>query len=771
MAEQKQGSQPNALRSLIEAVRGLAILGRSWLLRTPRPMRKGRLRLDGLRAPVEIVRDHWDIPHVYAQSQEDVFFAQGYIHAQERLWQMEFNRHLTAGRLSEILGSVAIPLDRWMRVIGLRRAAELGLTNFTEEMQSVMNSYCAGVNAFIATGALPVEFQLLNYRPEAWSLFDSIAWGKMMAWDLCGNWETEILRAHLIERLGLEKAAELEPPYLQDWPPIIPPGVSYSCIGKEALQRAAEARRFTGPAAQEGLGSNNWVLSGTRTTTGRPLLANDMHLLMSIPAIWFENHLVGGGLNVTGVSLPGVPGVIAGHNQRVAWGFTDGFSDVQDLYMEHLRRTEDGGVQYEFRGEWLEAKVIREEIRVKNAAPEHEEVIITHHGPILNSLAPDLAGEQPLAMRWTALEADNLLTSLIHMNRAGSCVEFREALRDWSVPSQNMVYADVDGNIGYSLPGKLPMRAKGDGRVPVPGWTGEYEWLGYVPFEELPHLYNPPQGYVASANNRVVGEDYPHWIGYDHCTGNRAERIVELIEARPRLSVEDIRRMHMDQISPAARRIAARLSELQSDDPELVGVLERMRTWDGHLAVDSPQAAVYEVFVRKIIHRLLSGKLGDLTEQYAGKGCTPILREGNMMGEHSREWLENILGNPASPWFDLGDGLKRDEHLRISLRETVDFLKSTCGPTMEDWAWGKLHHIKFNHTLGSVKPLDRFFNRGPYALGGDGETIWASSATSYDLSEKSIVGPPFRLIALPTASARRACSSWHSSRPRSERTM
>ena len=333
------------------------------------------------------------------------------------------------------------------------------------------------------------------------------------------------------------------------------------------------------------------------------------------------------------------------------------------------------------------------------------------------------------------------------MNRAGNCAEFRDALRDWSVPSQNTVYADVDGNIGYSLPGKLPIRAKGDGRVPVPGWTGEYEWLGYVPFEELPHLSNPPQGYVATANNRVAGDDYPHWIGYDHCSGNRAERIVELIEASPRLGVEDIRRMHIDQVSPVARRIAALLSPLHSDDPELAAVLGQMRAWDGRLGVDSPQAALYEVFVRRITFRLLEGKLGDLAVRYAGRGCTPVLREGSLTGERSRDWLVNILGDPGSPWFDLGDGLAWEDHLRLALRESVDFLKTACGPKMEQWAWGRLHHLTFSHTLGSVKPLDRFFNRGPYPLGGDGETIWASSATYYDLSDKSIVGPPFRFIA------------------------
>jgi penicillin G amidase len=747
LPEQEQGSKTNAIQAVMEAVRGLAILGRSKVLRQPRPMRRGKLRLKGLEAAVEIIRDRWDVPHIQAKNQEDAFYAQGYIHAQERLWQMDFNRRLVAGRLSEILGSVSVPLDRWMRVTCMRRWAEKGLLNPNEETLAIFDSYCAGINTFISSGALPVEFSLLNYQPEAWSMVDSIAWVKMMAWDLCGNWDTEILRAHLIDRLGLEEATKLEPPYLQGWPRVIPDGAAYARIGDEALQRAVKARQFTGPVSQEGLGSNNWVLSGARTTTGKPILANDMHLLMSIPAIWYENHLTGGDLNVTGISFPGIPGVISGHNQHVAWGYTDGFSDVQDLYMEHVRRNEDGGIQYEYKGEWLEAEVLDEEILVKNAAPEHEEVIITRHGPILNSLTPDLSGEQPLALRWTALEVDNMFACLLEMNRARSCIEFREALRNWSVPSQNTVYADVDGNIGYSLPGKLPMRAKGDGRVPVPGWTGEYEWLGYVPFEELPHQYNPPQGYVASANNRVAGGDYPHWIGYDHCTGNRAERIVELIHAKDQLGLEDIQRMHMDQISPAARRISAHLGSLHCDDPELAEVLERMCTWDGALRVDSPEAALYEVFVRRIIPRLLNGKLGDLTIRYAGKGCTPVLREGSIMGEHSREWLLEILGDPTSPWFDLGDGLSRDEHLRTVLRESVDFLKEKCGKRLEDWEWGKLHHLTFNHTLGSVKPLDRFFNRGPFPMGGDGETIWACTATTYDLSEKSCVGPPFRFIA------------------------
>ncbi len=669
------------------------------------------------------------------------------VHAQERLWQMDFNRRLVAGRLRR---SWVMWLSRWTDGCGSWGCGALQKNRqacWKIETQILFSAYSAGVNAAITKGPLPVEFMLLGYTPEPWSPADAIAWSKMMAWTLCVNWESEILRAKLIAKLGPEIAAELEPPWFDFWPRVVPPGVDYSCIGGEALRRAAEARRFTGPASQQGVGSNNWVLSGSRTESGHPMLANDMHLGITMPAIWYVNHLVGGDLNVTGVSLPGIPLVIAGHNPHVAWGFTDGFTDVQDLYIEHIRRTEQGEVQYEFMGIWVSAEVLQERIHVKGGDAVTQEVVITRHGPVINGLAPDYIGEQPLALRWTALETDQMMGSMIKMNLAKDCSSFREALRDWSVPSQNTVYADTLGNIGYSLPGKLPIRAKGDGRLPVPGWTGEYEWEGYVPFEELPHLYNPPQGFIATANNRVVGDDYPHWIGYDCCCGNRAERIVELIEKQSTIGTDYIRSMQMDQVSKSAQRIAQVFATLQSGDPALIPVIKLMREWDGSLTPEGPQAAVYEVFTLKLMSILLSGKLGDLELRYTGKGAVPVLQETSLHGERSREWLQSILDNPNSLWFDLGDGRSRNDLMLAALKESVEFLKIECGPDFHDWHWGKLHKITFGHNLGSVKPLDKFFNRGPFPLGGDFDTIWASGATRHDLSHDVIVGPPFRFIA------------------------
>lgn len=756
---------------------GLIQTGLSLLARTRLAQTRGALRLPGLHAPVEVIRDRWGVPHIYGRSIHDLLFAQGFIHAQDRLWQMEFNRRLVAGRLSEVVGPATVPVDCWLRILGLRRAAEAGLGLLRSDIRAELDAYVAGINAFIGRGKLPIEFTLLRYRPEPWTIVDSLAWAKMMSWNLSINWETEILRAQLIARLGPARAAELEGGWQPDWPVILPAEWrAFREIGSAALARAEAARPFIGPAPQDGVGSNNWVIAGSHTFSHKPLLANDMHLLMGIPCIWYENHLVctnddpsagsragldravsasnypspgsGDELEATGVTLPGIPYVVAGHNAHVAWGFTNGFPDVQDLYMEHLRRTDDGRVQYEFRGEWLDAQALREEVRVKGAAPVTQEVVITRHGPIINALAPDFTGEQPLALRWTSSEPDTLVHALWGMNRARSCLELREALRDWAAPIQNTVYVDTAGHIGYSFPGKVPIRAKGDGSVPVPGWTGEYEWVGYVPFEELPHLYDPPAGYIVTANNRVADDDYPYFISREYCMGDRAQRITELIEARDKINVAYVRRMQFDLASPTARVIAGHIGRLTCDDAELLAVAKMMAAWDGDLAADSPQAAVYQVFMRRCLALLLRDKLGpDLAACYAGKGPTPALADASFFGQRSWEWLQKTLALPDSPWFDLGHGERRDDIIRLALRETVDFLKERLGPASGDWAWGKLHQIRFSHAVGQVPALAPLFNRGPFPLGGDGNTVWATGSGMDTLGSDQVIGPPFRHIS------------------------
>ncbi len=713
-----------------------------FISRTRLPQSHGTMQVKGLEAPAEVLRDRWGVPHIYARTANDAVFAQGFVHAQERLWQMDFTRRVVAGRLAEVLGEAALPFDRAMRTLGLRRVAEQEAVQMPAHIRSLIKAYCTGVNAWIETAAarrkLPVEFLLLGYTPEAWQPADTTSWGKLMSWTLAANWESEFMRQQITERLGAEKAAELEIGAEKAWAVILDAGQALA--GEAALDAT---RAFTGPHAGEGVGSNNWVIHGSRTVTGKPLLANDMHLDLSAPAIWFENHLVGGELEVTGITFPGVPLVVSGHNRHIAWGYTDGMADVQDLYEEHLRPSAENGWEYEHQGQWLPAVVRKEEIRIKGGKSTLEEVVVTNHGPVINRLFKDAFPEaQPLALRWTALEPENMIQALYCMNTAHDCQEFRQALRYFDSPSQNTVYADTQGNIAYSLTGKIPRRARGDGSVPLPGWTGENEWQGYIPFEELPHLYNPPRGYVATANNPVHRPDFPHFIGRDFLVSDRAARIVELIEATGKVDIPYIQKMHFDQVSWSARALARGLGALEVPDPDLQEIVHQMRMWDGNLEAGSNLAMIYEATIRQALHLLLDHHLGDLGVRAMGKGPA-----SGMWPQHGWEWFICLLDQPDSPWFNLGNGEQRDDVLRLALRQAVDLLKREVGPQPQDWAWGTQHRLTFRHVLGGQKLLDAIFNLGPYDMGGDGSTVWAAGASMHELDAKVHGGPPYRFIA------------------------
>lgn len=721
----------------------------------------GEIRLAGLKAPVEVRRDDKGVPHIYAQDQLDVFYAQGFVHAQERLWQMEFNRRMLAGRLSEILGPLTLQLDRWMRTLTMRRVAEFEVGLYDEFSTAILQAYADGINASIAHGPTPIEFKLIKHQPEPWIIADTLAWVKMMAWSLSVNWEMELLRARFIDRFGIELAAELEMPHLERWQYTIPPGSDFSNLDTSALARAARARPFAGPSPYDGLGSNNWVLSGKRTDSGQPLLANDMHLQLTIPAIWYENHLVCDQFEVTGVTFPGIPGVISGHSQHVAWGFTNGFPDVQDLYIERLRKTDDGKVQAEYNGQWEDAKILHETIRVKGAESVVEEVVITRHGPVINSLSPDFIGETPVALRWTALDPDTMVQGVIGMISARNCSEFHQALAHWATPCQNVVYADTQGNIAFTWPGKIPRRKKGDGRVPVPGWTDEYEWVGYIPFECLPHLVNPAQGYIATANNRTFADDYPVDIPIQPISGDRLQRINELLEAKPTIDIEYIKQMQYDQVSTSAREVVRHLKILQPDesyDAASTAALQRLQGWDGTLAADSIAAGIYQSFIRHLVSQMVLKRFNqlqasasaetseDLVERFIGKGPTPVLQEAGIYGEFFLPWLTYQLDRPDSPWFRPEGESIFEDLVRSALQSSVEELKEKFGPDEKNWAWGKIHAFTFKHLMGSNKLVAPLLNRGPILLGGDFTTVWATGSSFYQLVGEAVIGPPYRMI-------------------------
>ncbi|PYQ69847.1 MAG: penicillin amidase, partial [Acidobacteria bacterium] len=477
----------------------------------------------------EIIRDADAIPHIFGATKQDAFFGLGYAHAQDRLWQMEFQRRIGHGRLSEIFGPATIPQDRFLRTVGFGRAARAAWNATPDWAKQQVNAYVAGVNAFISThhgSRLPPEFSLLRFEPEPWTGPDVVAWIKMMAWDLSANYSFELLRNDLVRAVGVDRMKQLMPMYAKHGLSILSDGGDAGEAGQAGGAGGAGKAGQAGQAGeafvahqsylsflpippvqpfqpflpQDGLGSNNWVVDGTMTASGKPMLANDPHLGSRIPSTWYLAHVTAADFEIIGATLPGAPAVALGRNRRIAWGATNVAADVEDLYRERL---DAGGRAAEFRGAMEPVTVIPETIAVKGADPVHIDVRVTRHGPLVSDALNANAAEskrtpkpppmEPLAFRWTALDPDDsTLVSILKMNEARNWDDFTTALRDFVVPSQNWVYADVDGHIGYYAPGRIPIRRTGDGTLPADGWSGNAEWIGWVPFDQLPHLYDPP---------------------------------------------------------------------------------------------------------------------------------------------------------------------------------------------------------------------------------------------------------------------------------------
>lgn len=733
-------------------VLGLAGFGVGYAtVRRPWPQVSGTLKVPGLRAPVTVVRDRWGVPHIYASNLHDLLFAQGYVHAQDRFWQMEFWRRLGSGRLSEILGKSALPTDRFVRTIGWHRVAAQEWAQADPETRAALEAYAEGVNAYISAhkGRLGLEFTLLGLmgrkvEPEPWEPVHTITWGKVMAWDLGGNMSAELVRAGIIARLGTGAVADLMPPHPPDRPVIVPHPLTQATL--QSVPEAVFTAHFLGEGTD--LGSNNWVVAGSRTETGMPLLANDPHLGIQMPSIWYEVglHCEPKGpdcpLNVVGVSFPGCPGVIIGHNDRIAWGVTNVNPDVQDLFIEKINPENPN--QYEYKGRWEDMEIIREEIRV---AGEEEPVVvfarITRHGPIINDIVggeeKDWSyGWQPLALSWTALQPGTLMRSILLLDKAQNWEEFREALSYWDVPSQNFIYADVEGNIGYQMPGRVPIRAKGDGSVPVPGWTGEYDWVGTIPFDELPRAFNPPEGYIVTANNAVVGPDYPYLLTVDWSdrTALRAQRIVELIEELTPISVDDMKAIQGDNLSVWTREVMPYVLAALADYPD-PRPAELLRAWDMQATRDSAAAALFESFRLHLAERTFRDDLGD-----------SLLRQAKMYVLFA---LEDLMADPRSPWFDdrrTPQVETRDEIIRRAMDDAVKELTERLGPKMEKWRWGDLHTATFkNQALGQsgISWVERIFNRGPVAADGTAGTV---NNTAYNLNAPYAVRsvPSYRQI-------------------------
>lgn len=684
-------------------------LGGYLFLRRSLPVTNGTIRLVGPQAPIEVVRDDHGVPYIYAQNDFDAYFALGYVHAQDRLWQMEVQRRIGAGRLSEVLGEATLETDQFLRTLGTYRAAEQAWTVLSPQAQQVIESYVAGVNAFLASNPpLPVEFTVLGFTPEPWQPADVMVWAKMMAWNLGGDYEEELIRAQVIQRVGEVRARELLPGYPDSGPFIIP---EWPAASAGLIDLSTELRQRFGLGGLD-IGSNNWVISGSRTTTGKPLLSNDPHLAAQIPAIWYLASLQGGNLHAVGSTLPGLPAIVIGHNEHIAWGVTNLGPDVQDLYIERVNPANPN--QVEVNGSWQPLTVISETIRVKGEdEPIYWAARASRNGPIISDVLGDPG--TTLALRWTALEDnDSTMEAFLGLQYAQNWDEFRSALRSYVVPSQNFVFADVDGNIGYYGPGRIPIRAKGEGYVPVPGWNDEYAWKAYIPFDDLPHEFNPERGYVVTANNQVVPDDYPYFLANSWASPYRAARIEQMITAKDKLSPEDMVTIQADQLSLQAKQLLPYLLETPTETPEEAKALEILRSWDGVARQDAAAPAIYAAWLVHLQPAIMADDLGRGLFEDFGASFHPT-------------YLAATLANNNSPWCD--DVLTpMDEDCRTTQQKALaaaleDLTERMGNENIDAWQWGKIHQTLFPHTpFDEVDMLKRFFSR-QIANGGDGATV------------------------------------------------
>jgi penicillin amidase len=720
-----------------------------WSAARPYPTVEGTIALDGLASEVTVIRDGMGIPHIYASTPHDLFMAQGYVHAQDRFWQMDFWRHIGAGRLAEMFGGDQVDTDAFIRTLGWERLAADDYRAADQRSANLLDAYSEGVNAYIsdrAPGALGFEYTILglavnrSYRPEPWTPVNTLTWGKVMAWDLSANLAAEIDRSLLLGVLSEERTAQLWPPYPGDRNPYIVSGdddegtVTASLApttGVQAAVRRATANvsglyALTG-GGFEGIGSNSWAVSGDLSATGAPILANDPHLGIRMPSIWYQVALHCAPVtddcpyDVTGFSFAGVPGVVIGHNADIAWGFTNLGADTMDLYIEKVNP--DDPTQYEYRGEWVDMEVGTETIVVAGGADVEIDVRATRHGPIISGrydalddfsdqAGVELPDGHELALRWTALEPGPGIVGFIDgLNRASNWEEFRAAAALFDTPAQNLLYADVAGNIGYQTPGKVPIRSSGDGTIPVPGWTGTNEWVGFVPFEELPSVFNPPSGYIVTANNAVVDGSYPHLLTADWNHGYRARRIVDLITSNPDLDVDGHGLIQADGYDLNAEYLREFVFDA-ADVPSGTAreALDTLVLWDLQNSADSAGAAVWNATWRAILSLTFDDELPEDVRPGGGNRWFTVMRD--------------LMQRPDDPFWDrVGTSSVegRDDILLTAFEQAVAELVDRLGSNVESWRWGDLHTATFeNESLGQtgIALIDDRFNRGRFPVGG-----------------------------------------------------
>jgi len=773
------------------------------LIRRPLPQTSGQLSLSGLTAKVTVLRDDRGVPQIYADNAQDLFRAQGYVAAQDRFFEMDVRRHITAGRLSEMVGKDGLQTDRVIRTMGWRRVAEAELPKLAPSTRQYLQAYADGVNAYITKAGSPdnmgVEYSVLgqsfpDYRVEPWTPADSLTWLKAMAWDLRGDYDNELTRARLVATITPARLAEIFPPYPTashspilsslDWKPGAPsptPSVASSAaenpsvLSTKPAVAAKSARTVYAEVATvldqlpvmvgrgDGIGSNSFVVGPKRSSTGKPLLANDPHLGVSIPGIWYQTGLhcrtvsAACPFDVAGFSFAGMPGIVVGHNQSIAWGITNLGPDVSDFYLEQVR----GNNSYRRGNKYLPLKQHTETIKVAGGPDVTTTVRETLHGPLLSDVIPAVAqagstslvegkpetATYAVSLAWTGLLPGHTADALFEIDTARNFAQFRDAAKDFAVPSQNLLYADTAGHIGYQAPGQVPIRASSTkgappGYWPAPGWDPKYDWKGFVPFEQMPMAYDPPEGYIVAANQAVTASKTP-FLTTEWDYGYRSERIRTLITATPKVTPARMSQIQGDTYNAFAPVLVKALLKVRLDgDPFADDAKELLRTWDytqptGN-SPTSAAAAYYNAVYSNVLRLTFNDELGD------------------MKADGGSRWMQaltGLLARPRDGWWDnkLTPGVieGRDEILRQAMVAARLELTRKLGKTPVTWQWGRLHQLTLKSQVlggGSVPaPVRAIFNRGPWQMPGGSSIV---NANGWDASKGYDVNwaPSMRMV-------------------------
>lgn len=702
------------------------------------PKYEGEIISTSLDSEVTVYRDERGMPHIYAASEKDLYFATGYVMAQERLWQMDLIRRATTGRLSEIFGESMVQTDLFLRSLDMTNKSKMILSNEDEAIIDCMRAYADGVNGYISDAGrkLPPEFRILGYRPEPWELEDIANIIGYMGWDLAGgNLSADIFNYRLFNKLGYDKGSTLIPDFKAVTSSVFPGFRLSDTALKSAQDFISSADKLKALGIASFSGSNNWAVSGMRSETGKPILSNDMHLGLSSPGIWMQIHqVVPGLLNVTGVAVPGQPFVVAGHNERIAWGLTNLMVDDIDLFAEKVNPDNDR--QYFFDNEWRNMEVREEIINIKGAAADTLSISFTHRGPIVSGFRD--IDDAVLSMRWSGNDMSDELKAVYLLNRASDWEEFRTALSFFKSVSQNFAYADVDGNIGINTGGGIPIR-KGFGSIIRSGETDEFDWKGYVPFYQLPSGFNPENGYVSSANNKTVSDDYPYYISFRFYPPYRIGRIREMLDEKEKFGIEDFKRMITDQHSSYAALLTPHILKLKDNQASMTPAesasLDLLDKWDYNMSADLVAPAIFEFFRRSFSENLLGDELGELFPQLPGAindyYIYKILQPGGQ-----DEWVDNVT-TPETETLD--------DIIRRSFTDCIKAITDSCGSDISNWTWGSMHTITLEHPMSKVKILDKIFglNSEVYSVGGSNHTVFPFS---YKTSFKSDDGASQRHI-------------------------